>query len=97
MIEVRGEASRLNEVIGFLERDVIPAARHMDGFCGGQWLLDRGDGSIVGVALWQTLEDLEASAEAMRRFRERGAELLGGEVLSTRVFEVIAEAKSTIA
>jgi len=91
MIEVQGEADRLDDVIAYLRREVIPRAREMRGFCGGQWLVDRREGLVVGIALWETAEDVEASAEAMRRLREHGADLVGGSVLSVRVFEVVAE------
>ena len=93
VIEVQGELGRIDDAIAFLRAEVIPQACEMQGFRGGQWLVDRASGRLVGMALWETEHDVEASAEAMRRFRETGAGLLGGEVVSVRVFEVIAEAK----
>ena len=92
VISVQGNPDRLDGAIAFLEREVIPQARTMPGFRSGHWLVDRADGRIVGIAFWETMDDVNASAAAMKRLREHGASLLGGEVVATDVFEVVAEA-----
>jgi len=92
VIAVQGEPDRLDGAIAFVRDTVLPQARSMRGFRSGHWLVDRDAGRILGIAFWETLDDVEASAEAMRFLRERGADLLGGDVVSVDVYEVIAEA-----
>ena len=92
VISVQGRPERLDDAISFLRDEVIPQARSMRGFRSGHWLVDRSSARIVGIAFWETMDDVEASAAAMARLREHGAQLLGGEVVAADVFEVVVEA-----
>src|SRR5512141_569516 len=53
-------------------REIIgTTAKQMAGFKGSYLLVDRKPGKMVGIALWEQKEDLEASANAAAQIRSQ--------------------------
>ena len=53
-------------------RDMVgPASKKMKGFKGSYFLADRKTGKILGVALWNKKEDLEASDKVAAEIRSQ--------------------------
>jgi len=52
-----------------MRETVLPQARNMRGFKGSYLLVDRKTGKQIGIALWETEADLDASTEAADRLR----------------------------
>ena len=64
-----GSPAGIVEGIRFMQETVLPKARKMQGFKGSYLLVDRKTGKQMGIALWETEADLNASAEAAKSLR----------------------------
>ncbi len=59
-----GKPEQVEAVIRNFRENVGPAAKKMAGFKGSYFLVNRKSGKILGIALWDTEENLQASAKA---------------------------------
>ena len=71
--------------------ELIPAARGLDGFEGGVWLVDRQKSSFLSVTFWQSEEQLGESEEPIGRLRALAMNKVGGTVESVERYEVMAQ------
>ncbi len=71
------------------EEHIGPALKMQLGFCGDLLLTDRKNGRMLTVTLWESEEDMHATDEHAHWYRAFGAQETGGEVRSTRFFEVL--------
>jgi hypothetical protein len=63
VITNEGKPEQLEAVLRYFRENIEPAARKMAGFKGAYFLVDRRTGKTLGMALWDTEEHLQASAE----------------------------------
>jgi heme-degrading monooxygenase HmoA len=66
---IEGSPKRIDESIRLFKETVVPGASKIKGFKGSYFLVDRKSGKQMGVALWETEDDLNASAVAANRLR----------------------------
>ena len=66
---IEGSPEQIDESIRLFKKTVVPGASKIKGFKGSYFLVDRKTGKQMGVALWETESDLNASAEAANRLR----------------------------
>ena len=62
-----GKPEQIEAGIRNFREQVGPVAKKMAGFKGSYFLVDRKKGKMLGVALWDTLANLQASAEAAKQ------------------------------
>jgi heme-degrading monooxygenase HmoA len=67
VITSEGKPEQLEAVLRYFRENVGPAARKMMGFKGAYFLVDRKSGKTLGMALWDTDEHLQASAQMTAR------------------------------
>ena len=78
-----------NEALRAAEEHIGPSIRMQSGYLG-DWLFgDRENGRMLTVTLWETEEAMHATDEHAHWYRTFGAQNTGGEVRSTRFFEVL--------
>ena len=78
-----------NEALRSAEEHIGPSLRMQSGYLG-DWLFgDRENGRMLTVTLWETEEAMHATDEHAHWYRMFGALNTGGEVRSTRFFEVL--------
>ena len=78
-----------NEALRAVEEHIGPSLRMQSGYLG-DWLFgDRENGRMLSVTLWETEEAMHATDEHAHWYRAFGAQETGGEVRSTRFFEVL--------
>ena len=63
----QGKPEQIEAGIRNFRENVVPAAKKMAGFKGSYLLVDRKSGKILGIALWDTEKDLQASAMAAKQ------------------------------
>jgi hypothetical protein len=68
---LEGSVARFDEAAEFLREFVIPASRSIPGFKGMLSLIDRETGRSMGITLWASREEMEASEPGMAAVRER--------------------------
>jgi len=71
---IQGKSEQVEDVIRNFRENVIPVAKQMTGFKGSYLLVDRKSGKTVGIALWDTEKNLQASAEAAARLRAQASQ-----------------------
>lgn len=72
----------------YIEEQVVPRLRQMDGFRGFVALGDRQGGRLLGVAFWEDEDALQATETPVSAVRSAAAEAVGGEVTGVDVYEV---------
>jgi hypothetical protein len=87
---IQGSPEKLEDAIRVIENDVIPASKMLPGFKNGYWLADRKSGKVLGLTLFETEKDVEASEAAASQLRKTSTEKLGAEVKNVERFELIA-------
>jgi hypothetical protein len=63
VITNQGKPEQIEAVLRYFRDSIQPAARKAAGFKGAYFLIDRKRGKTLGMALWDTEEHLQASAE----------------------------------
>lgn len=66
---IEGSPERIDESIRLFKETVVPGASKIKGFKGSYFLVDRKTGKQMGVALWDTEADLNASVKAADQLR----------------------------
>ena len=85
---IEGSPEGIDESIRFMREAVIPEGRKMQGFKGGYLLVDRKTGKRMGIFLWETEADLNASMEAANRIRAQHAQVAGAQPHKVEIYEV---------
>lgn len=65
----QGKPEQIEAGIRNFREKVGPVAKKMAGFKGSYLLVDRKIGKMLGIALWDTEENLQASAKAAAQLR----------------------------
>jgi heme-degrading monooxygenase HmoA len=84
---IQGAPEHLEEAIQYL---ATPASfRQAKGFKGNYLLVDRENGKMLTITLWETEADMQATAQAVNPIRQEGARLAGAaEPPSIELYEV---------
>jgi len=75
---VHGKAENIDAGMRFVEGEVAPMMRTLDGCLGLSCLVDRETGQAIVTSSWQTEEAMRASDDQLRVVRERAREIFGG-------------------
>jgi hypothetical protein len=74
---------------GFRER-VVPVLLELPGFQDNLTLLDRDQGEILGITVWDTEEHARAAAAKLEQERETGVAEMGASSAPGKLYEVLA-------
>lgn len=85
--------SRLNDLVAHFQGQVVPAFSEHAGFLGYQAYVDRERGRFVGVSVWSTRGELEASAETAKWALEVAFEIGATPVGEPQVLQMACNAK----
>jgi hypoxanthine-guanine phosphoribosyltransferase len=75
-VTVRGNPAHVDEVVRTQQEVVVPVLRGCTGFVAQLVLLDRAKGEAIGISLWDSEENMQASEEKVRSARQRVADAL---------------------
>ncbi len=70
---VQGKPEKVDEGIRHYSEVLLPEARKMAGFKGAYLLVDRKSGKNLGITLWDTENNLQASTVAANLLRAQAA------------------------
>ena len=76
-VTVRGSSDKIDEGIRSVREEVLPVLQDCDGFRGQLLLVDREKGEAVGISLWDTKENMDASEEKVHQSRQSTADQVG--------------------
>ena len=86
-----GSRAEIDTAIRFMRETVLPQARNVRGFKGVYLLVDRKTGKAMGIALWETEADLNASTEAANRLRAQYVQAATAQPPKVEVYEVAVQ------
>lgn len=86
-----GSPAGIDEAIRFMRETVLPEGRKMRGFKGSYLLVDRKTGKQMGIPLWETEADLNASAEAAKSLRAQYVQAATAQPPKVEVYEVAVQ------
>jgi heme-degrading monooxygenase HmoA len=92
MTTIQTTPDGIEELRRFIESQIIPAARQLEGFEGAYFLADRQAGRVVSVTLWSSEAARELSEERASQLGAGAAQESSGTVERVDRFEVIAQA-----
>ena len=69
----------IEEGIGYVADEVMPAITAMDGCIGLSMLVNHDSGRCIITSAWDDVASMHASEGAVKPFRDRGRELFGGD------------------
>jgi hypothetical protein len=75
---IQAQPSSIDAGIAHVRDTVMPALDGVDAYTGLSLLVDRSSGRCIATSAWQSEEAMRASAESVRLFRDRAAEVFGG-------------------
>ena len=76
-VTVHGSPENVDEAIRSVREAVLPVLRECAGFKGQVFLVDRDKGEAIGISLWDTEQNMQASEEKVRAVREQTADSAG--------------------
>jgi hypothetical protein len=85
---VHADPQRIDDGIGYIRDEVMPAVLGMPGCMGLSMLCDRDSGRCIVTASWDSEESMSASREAVGAMRERATEVMGGGGLDVQEWEI---------
>lgn len=88
-VTVRGSVDKLEEGITALREQVIPVLKGCNGFRGQLLLVDRDKGEAIGISLWDSEEDMQASEAKITAARQQVADRVdASSAPEVRMFEL---------
>ena len=72
---IQGKKEQVDQEISYYREQTIPAARNMVGFKGAYLLVDRKSVKSMGITLWDTEKNLQASAAAADKLRAQASKV----------------------
>ncbi len=70
---IQGKPDQVEEGIRHYKEQMLPEAKKMEGFKGAMLFVDRKSGKNLGITLWDSEKNMQASTAAANQLREKGA------------------------
>jgi heme-degrading monooxygenase HmoA len=91
---VSGTPDKIDNVIKFVEKQVVPLLKGQRGYRAAIMSVDRMTGRSTVATVWDTMADLEASEAKVSGLRRDAADAAGASDVTVEIFEsVVAEIK----
>jgi hypothetical protein len=88
-VTVHGSPERIDEAVESVRSNVLPVLQGCSGFKGQLLLIDRAKGEAIGISLWDTEENMNASEERVAAARRQTADQVGaGEAPEVALYEL---------
>lgn len=84
-------SDRTDAMVEHVRQHVVPMYEDRDGFRGFRLLVDRQNGTALGVSYWDTEAQLHATDEISEQARSGAAEAGEGGVEGVEVFEIVID------
>jgi len=86
-----GEPDQLEAATKLIKETIAPAAKRLQGFKAGYWLVDRATGKGFSVTLFESEAALHATEDDAVQLRSRASSV--ARITAVERYEVIAEAQ----
>jgi quinol monooxygenase YgiN len=86
---VRTDPGRVDQLLDMYRTSLMPRIQQMPGFCSASLLVDRDSGRAVGTTTFHSRDDLEATREQSRSFRDESVRTTGVDVLDVAEMDLV--------
>ncbi len=87
-----GSPDQAEKLIKYTNETIVPAAKKLQGFKGGYWLLDRQSGKGFALTFFESESALRASEDSAAKLRTGATQQAGAKMTGVERYEVIAQA-----
>lgn len=88
-VTVHGSPEKVDEAVRSVRDHVLPVLKDCDGFKGQLLLVDRAKGEAVGISLWDTEANMNASEAKVSAARQQTADQVGASAApEVRLYEL---------
>jgi heme-degrading monooxygenase HmoA len=88
----QSKPEQIEAIIRNFQEQVGPVSKKMTGFKGSYFLVNRKNGKILGIALWDSEKDLQAGSEAVKHLSAGVSQGAGvTKPLEVEIYEVAAQ------
>ena len=89
---IEGKPELVEESIRNYREQMIPSARKLAGFQKALLMVDRKKGKMVGITLWDTQANVQASSTPADKLRAQGVQASGtGQPAIVEIYEVAVQ------
>jgi hypothetical protein len=85
---IKGEPSGIEEGISRFRDEALPFVQHAPAFMGGLLLIDRSGGRAMGLLVWDSEANRDATDAGMQRVRDEASQAMGAPAPEVRLYEV---------
>lgn len=86
-----GVPAKADDGIRHFRETVVAGYKGVAGFKGAYLLVNRKNGKVMGITLWDTEANLQATAAASERLRAAGTQVVSGTTPWPEEYEVVVE------
>jgi len=86
-----GVPDKVDDGIRHFQENVVAGYQNAAGFKGAYLLVNRTSGKVMGITLWDTEEQMHATATASERLRAAGSQVVSGTTPPPEVYEVVVQ------
>ena len=86
-----GVPEKVDDGIRHFREVVVSSYKDVAGFKGAYLLVNRKSGKVMGITLWDTEANMQATATASERLRAAGTQVVSGTTPSPEEYEVVVQ------
>jgi hypothetical protein len=86
-----GVPEKIDDGIRHFRENVVAGYRSTAGFQGAWLLVNRATGKVMGITLWDTQANMQATGAASERLRAAGSQVVGGTTPAPEEYEVVVQ------
>lgn len=87
----QGDPEKVEDGIRHFRETVVAGYKDAAGFKGAYLLVNRDSGKLMGITVWDSEANLQATAAASERLRAAGTQVVSGTTPSPEVYEIVVQ------
>jgi hypothetical protein len=91
VITFQGQPDRMQDIGDYFREHVLPTLQAQAGFQGVTTLVNRENGKLMGISLWESEQTANAAVSAIRQLAAAGATRMGAAQPTRELYEVVAK------
>ena len=88
---IQGQPDRLEQAISGFRDQTVATAQGQPGFQGAYLLVDRQQGTLLAISVWESEQAMQQSEQAIAQLRAQAAQQVGGTPTVARYEVAVAE------
>jgi heme-degrading monooxygenase HmoA len=86
-----GVPEKVDDGIRHFRENVVGSYKSVAGFKGAYLLVNRKSGKVMGITLWDSEVDMQATDKTSEKLRAAGSQVVSGTTPAPEEFEVVVE------